>query len=417
MSSEAIKIGGTGTMTVAQFKRIVPYLVGVRDRGKRPMAILLRARHGVGKSQIVKWIARNVLKMPLIDRRIGQMTEGDLIGLGHIDEKDMTSTFWPVKFVKEACDHPRVLFFDEPNRGTREVMQTLFQLMLDYELNGNVLHPQTVLFGAMNDGAEYQVTRMDPALKDRFWIIDLVPSREDWIEWASEPEQADGSGGGGLHPLLVDFHKEHKNHLEVEKESDARDRYPSRRSWEKLDNAARPILDYAMEHGFQDKAENKLTQQMWEDLYYLSVGFVGIPSAAAFREYVTSREAEISIDTMLNGKIEDVLRRITADKRAKWPMIQDKIIGHCKDNQLVGKQLENIGRIIAIMPGDNRLRTWMEMSSVPGADKPHVIENVKGIHPYVRQGLLGALSAGCTGEVKKQVDAAIAADDNTVAAE
>lgn len=411
--SEAIKIGGTGTMTVAQFRRIVPYLVGVRDKGQRPMAILLRARHGVGKSQIIRQIAKKILKMKLIDRRIGQMTEGDLIGLGHIDD-DKTTSFFPVKFIKEACDEPRVLFFDEPNRGTREVMQTLFQLMLDYELNGNILHPGTVLFGAMNDGAEYQVTRMDPALKDRFWIIDLAPSREDWLEWAEEPVAADGSGGGGLHPLLIDFHKEHKNHLEVEKETDPRDRYPSRRSWEKLDNAARPILDYAMENGFQDKAENRKSQELWEDLYYLSVGFVGIPSAASFREYVTSREAEISIDQMLNGKIEDVLKRITSDKRAKWPMIQDKIVGHCKDNQLIGKQLENIGRIIAIMPGDNRLRTWMEMSSVPGADKPHVIENVKGIHPYVRQGLLGALSAGCTGEVKKDAPAKV---EESVAAE
>ena len=76
-------------------------------------AVLIRGPHGIGKSQLVNQISSNIVVescpdgLPLIDRRLAQMTEGDIIGLpelvdgGHsairncqiID--DNTAVFWP----------------------------------------------------------------------------------------------------------------------------------------------------------------------------------------------------------------------------------------------------------------------------------------------------------------------------------
>jgi MoxR-like ATPase len=42
--------------------------------------LLLRGRHGIGKSQVVYQIAAE-RGLPVIERRASQMTEGDLVGL------------------------------------------------------------------------------------------------------------------------------------------------------------------------------------------------------------------------------------------------------------------------------------------------------------------------------------------------
>jgi MoxR-like ATPase len=91
-------------------------------------SILLRANHGIGKSQLVRHLAKK-MGLPVIDRRLSQLTEGDIIGLPSTDG-DVTR-FNPPDWYKRACDEAVVLFLDELNRATPEVMQTAFQIVLD----------------------------------------------------------------------------------------------------------------------------------------------------------------------------------------------------------------------------------------------------------------------------------------------
>jgi len=42
--------------------------------------VLLRGRHGIGKSQVVYQVAKN-MRLPVVERRASQMTEGDLLGI------------------------------------------------------------------------------------------------------------------------------------------------------------------------------------------------------------------------------------------------------------------------------------------------------------------------------------------------
>jgi MoxR-like ATPase len=55
-------------------QNILPILVTSK------LPILVRGRHGIGKSQIVFQLGEE-LGLPVIDRRASQMTEGDLLGL------------------------------------------------------------------------------------------------------------------------------------------------------------------------------------------------------------------------------------------------------------------------------------------------------------------------------------------------
>ena len=68
------------------FKTLLTVLPHVTDANH---PVLLRGRHGIGKSSIVYQFADTV-ELPVVERRASQMTEGDLLGLPKTDG-DVTS--------------------------------------------------------------------------------------------------------------------------------------------------------------------------------------------------------------------------------------------------------------------------------------------------------------------------------------
>ena len=185
----------------ATFSQIVHHVTNVRK------PVLLRGRHGIGKSTVVyQYAAQHNLEV--VERRASQMTEGDLVGLPSID--DNSTTFNPPDWFKAACDRPVVLFLDEVDRATLEVRQGIFELTVSRKLNGHTLHPDTLVFSAVNGGehgAQYQVGEMDPAELDRWTVFDIEPSVEDWLSWAKESQVSDE---------IWNFVNQNRNHLEQE---------------------------------------------------------------------------------------------------------------------------------------------------------------------------------------------------------
>ena len=186
--------------------------------------VLMRGRHGIGKSQVVNQIAEDD-KLPVVERRASQMTEGDLVGLPVI--KGNTTSWNPPDWFKFACDNPCVLFFDEVDRATTEVRQGLFELTDSRKLNGWKLHKDTLIYAAINGGehgSNYQVSDMDPAELDRYSCWDLEPTVEDWLAWAKDR----------VNTVIWDFINQNPKHLEHTDDVEPNKVYPSRRSWDRL---------------------------------------------------------------------------------------------------------------------------------------------------------------------------------------
>ena len=83
------------------FKNLLLVLPHVTDANH---PVLLRGRHGIGKSSVVYQYATSV-GLPVVERRASQMTEGDLLGLPKVDD-DVTS-FCPPDWFATACDYWR----------------------------------------------------------------------------------------------------------------------------------------------------------------------------------------------------------------------------------------------------------------------------------------------------------------------
>ena len=138
------------------FLEAVPYIVENR------IPILMRGRHGIGKSELAKQIGNNILGLPIIEVRLSQMDTGDLLGLPYVDG-DRT-VFKPMDWFKSACDKACLLFIDEIDRAIKELRQGAFQLTDSRTLNGRSLHKDTIIIGACNSGVHsglYDVGQMD----------------------------------------------------------------------------------------------------------------------------------------------------------------------------------------------------------------------------------------------------------------
>ena len=145
--------------------------------------IMLTGRHGIGKSQILTKYFESV-GMTVKTLFLGQMSDpGDLLGLPNKDEATGKTTFMPPYWFP-MDGKPIVLFLDELNRARPEILQTVMDLVLNRKLAGRPLPEGSRIISACNDGDEYQLTDLDPALVSRFNIYTFRPSAEEWLLWA-----------------------------------------------------------------------------------------------------------------------------------------------------------------------------------------------------------------------------------------
>ena len=362
--------------TIRSFLRVAPMLPA-------ETSIMLRARTGCGKSDTIRYLAELIAKQlklrnyPVIDRRLGQMTEGDIIGLPSTEGRK--TRFNPVDWYVEACERPCLLFLDELNRATIEVMQAAFQIARDREMNGWKLHPETRVCTAINVGAEYMVNEIDPALLDRFWVVDLDPDIDDWLEWAKSPR-------GNIHSNLINFINDTRHTTRTEKSGSAKngwldppananhgEKQVSRRSWEALNNAL-------VRANIIDKPDDAM-------FYTMCMGYVGVEAAAAFREYVKTCDRQVSGDDVINDydSHRDTVKAMTQDQiNDMISKVADYMLKNIK--VLSDKQGSNLNYFMSDLSGELRIVCWTQLTK-SGLDN---LELTKSLHKHCAETLLAA---------------------------
>ena len=247
------------------------------------LPVLIRGRHGVGKSEVVYETARS-RGLSVVERRASQMTEGDLLGLPDTAERGngRKATTWNAPdWLVTACEKAVVLFLDEVDRATLEVRQGLFELTDSRKINGWALHPQTLIIAAVNGGehgSQYQVGEMDPAELDRWTVFDIEPTVEDWLTWAKNH----------VHQLVWDFINHNHAHLEHKDDFEPNKVYPSRRSVKRFSDAGNGAAIF--EAGACDIMQ-----------YHLASSFLGFEAAAAFRDYAQNYSFAVTVEDIIDN--------------------------------------------------------------------------------------------------------------------
>ena len=191
--------------------------------------IMLVGNHGIGKSEILTeyYSAKG---MPVIALFLGQMSDpGDLIGIPTKNEQTGKTDFMPPYWFP-LDGKPIVLFLDELNRARPEVLQTIMDLALNRKLAGRLLPEGSRIISAVNEGDQYQLTDLDPALVSRFNIVQFAPSVQEWLLWARKED---------VDFRVLGFIEE--NHIWLDRNPDSKngedtglDKTPDRRGWKRV---------------------------------------------------------------------------------------------------------------------------------------------------------------------------------------
>jgi len=325
------------------FLQVVPHVTAV----KKP--VLIRGRHGVGKSEVVYQFAKSI-DFSVVERRASQMTEGDLVGLPKTDG-DVTS-FCPPDWFKTACEEPVVLFLDEVDRATIEVRQGIFELTDSRKLNGHRLHPETLIFAAINGGdhgSQYQVGEMDPAELDRWTVFDVEPSVEDWLDWAKD----------AVDKVVWDFVNNNRGHLEHKDEFEPNKVYPSRRSWDRFNQC---ITD-------QPLLEDGATPLVFN----LASAFLGFEAAVAFNDFVQNYDRQVTIQDVLDeGKFELLEEWGINDHTAFVEKLEASALFK---EAISDERIQNLAAYFFLLPSEVAMKLW----TVLGASE-NDIQNTIRLH-------------------------------------
>ena len=330
------------------------------------LPVLLRGRHGIGKSQVVYQLAANA-GLPVVERRASQMTEGDLVGLPKTDGN--VTAFCPPDWYMEACNNAVVLFLDEVDRATAEVRQGIFELTDSRKLNGHPLHPETLVFAAVNGGEhgeQYQVGEMDPAELDRWTVFDVEPTVEDWLGWAKE----------NVDEIVWDFINQNHAHLEHKGDFEPNKVYPSRRSWDRFNEcavAAGLLID-----------ENR--QAGLGTLYELGCAFVGFEAAVAFRDFAEKYESQVTWEqVVVEGQIEKTAQFGINDHSA---LVEKMEANNVFANELPAEQIANVANYFLTLPSEVAMKLWTVMGN--GELKNTIaLHQTDGVSGYIVELLTG----------------------------
>lgn len=322
------------------FNTIAPLVANSR------LPILLRGRHGIGKSQVVYQLATS-LDRAVVERRASQMTEGDLVGLPDVDNTariggHKSTSFCPPDWFLMAVAEPVVLFFDEVDRAVPEVRQGLFELMDSRKLNGVTIHPDTVVVAAINGGehgSQYQVHEMDPAELDRYTVFDVEPTVEDWLAW----------GKDNVADPIWDFINNNRSHLEHTGDFEPNKVYPSRRSWDRLNSTA-------------DAAGLLEPEGNLDNLFTLATAFVGFEAAVSLRDFVANYTKVVTPEMIIDdGNIAATKDFGINDHCALIEKME--AAGSVKED-LSDDQLGNLADYFKSLPSEAAMKLWSVVGQV-----------------------------------------------------
>lgn len=205
---------------MASVKQAQRQLEALIKAGANKIVLALEGPAGLGKSAVVKQAGKNT-GLPVIDLRLAQMPDcGDMTGIPY--QKDNKTWYAEPMWWPEV---PSILFLDEPNRGSKEVRQAVFQLLTEHCVGTRKLPDGCFIVLAFNPSegeVVYDVEPTDAAWNSRFVKLSITPDVEGWLEWAT---------ANGINEMVRRFITAQPQLIHAIKEGGS---FPCPRTWEML---------------------------------------------------------------------------------------------------------------------------------------------------------------------------------------
>lgn len=311
-------------------------------------SIMLHAKHGVGKSSVVKQVAEELTQETgetygFYDVRLSQCEVGDIKGMPDKDPENGVLRFLKQEWWPRAKNSKGILFFDELNRASKDVLQAVFEICLDRRLDGEELPDGWRVVSAVNSDDDYDVVELDPALHDRWFHIDFDPSTDEWLDWAR---------GKGVHQAVVEFINRNHNLLDPPVGSlEAGRVYPSRRSWVAFSDTLQLM-------GLDSRTDDGMLTQVTK-------GWVGREIAVMFQKFLTNEFSHLRPSDVIDdfdkvkSKVEAAcndIEVIAALSRSVVAEVNDRSLTKTKE-----KERANLKSFFMMLPNDVGSQAWVAL--------------------------------------------------------
>jgi len=299
--------------------------------------------------------------IPCVERRLSQMTEGDITGIPFEGNRGGT-VFRACEWLLATCEFPCVLFLDELNRAIKGVEQATFQLADSKAFDGNLLHEGTRVMVAVNVGDQYDVTPMDPAALSRYAVVDLDPTTQDWLDWASS----------SCNQAMVEFIRSNEKYLEFKDTCEPNKKYPDRRAWGNLDSEL-------AQAGLYENPDDVV-------FCHMAASMVGFEAANAFWKFVKERGLDISAEDVLAdwSKVKARLPKEETKRHAKFIDLMGKLHHKLKTHTLSNSEAVQFGEYMKDAPAEILMASWTALNSIR--------ENAFKVHPHIDEHLVRVLA-------------------------
>ena len=308
--------------------------------------IMLVGKHGIGKSEILTSYF-NGKGMKVVTLFLGQMADpGDIIGIPSKVEKqdadgkatsrtDFTPPYW---FPQD--DQPIVLFLDELNRARPEILQTVMDLTLNRKLAGKALPEGSHVISAVNDGDEYQLTDLDPALVSRFNIYEFKPTVEEWLNWAVSQ---------GLDERVINFIQDNPTWLDGDSgDYKGLDKSADRRAWKHVSDIMLKVKDI-------------------KDIHKrIIAGIVGAGAAAAFIQSTLQHKAITGKDLLM--KYDKVIKTVEKYQLHEFAILNESVFRFLENTKLNEREkklaAKNLGQYIDFLRTKKKKEALANFTSI-----------------------------------------------------
>lgn len=248
-------------MNITEVKKVLPVLF------KHKIVPFLWGTQGIGKTQVIKQIAKEAGFDGCIVLNLATQEVGDLIGLLEKTEDGSVVHLRPKWFPTEG---KYLIFMDEFNRALPDVHQAMFPFILEGKLHTHQLPPgcAMVVAGNYNDNRFNVTDTSDAALVSRFCHIDFLPTKEEFIMYAENQG----------HESVADFIRTYPEMLEIapKQRLDLSMVTPDRRSW----------CEFIAPLEREEAIEN--------ERYEVYSGLIGQSAAASFITWKTKQSSRLS---------------------------------------------------------------------------------------------------------------------------
>ncbi len=313
-------------------------------------SVMLVAKHGVGKSSVVKQVTEE-LGIGFHDVRLSQCEVGDIKGLPWLDAETQRTRFLKPVWWPRDPDSKGILFFDEINRASKDVLQAVFEICLDRRLDGEALPPGWRVVSAINGADDYDVVDLDPALLDRWFYIDFDPTPKEWMKWAVEV---------GIHPSIVDFIAQNQTLLDPPTGAmEAGKVYPSRRSWKSLHDTITAL-------GLWESPDDGV-------LTMICKGWVGVGISTMFPKFLMNEYSRLKADDILDNfeKVRHKVEAAVSDIESVAALSRSVIaeLNRREMASFTDVHRDAIKSFMQLLPKDVTSQFWVDLLSIPKMKK------------------------------------------------